>query len=394
MRHPLLLMAVLAGFGLVLAPSGGSFADSGEAYPSKIALGEALFHDPNLSKNRSQSCSTCHAPGAGFVDARQADLVGSDVSLGDDGQSLGGRNAPTAGYAALTPPFSKGSDGEYRGGFFWDGRARTLEDQAGGPPLNPVEMGMPDKAAVISRLREDPSYDRSFRVLYGRSVFQDDETAYSAMVNALAEYERGPEFSSFDSRYDRYLRGEEKLTDQEELGRVLFFSQQFTNCSICHEVRGPNGLKDAVFTNHKYFNIGVPANPRLAAGTAGAAKPDLGLAENPLVAGEPTARGKFKVPSLRNVAVTGPYMHNGVFRDLRSVVLFYVKYNSIKKSRQINPETGQEWGAPEVPDNLAMEQLTAGPALDDKRVDAIVAFLKTLTDRRYEPLLTQEKLKQ
>lgn len=387
MRHPLLLATVLAGLGLALGPSGGSFADGGETYPSRAALGEALFHDPDLSKNRSQSCSTCHAPDAGFADARQIEHIGNDVSLGDDGRSLGGRNAPTAGYAALTPPFSKGNDGDYRGGFFWDGRARTLEDQAGGPPLNPVEMGMPDKAAVVSRLREDPSYDRSLRMLYGQNVFQDDETTYSAMVNALAEYERGSVFSPFDSKYDRYLRGEEKLTDREELGRVLFFSQQFTNCSICHEVRGPKGLGDAVFSNHKYFNIGVPANPRLASGTTG---PDTGLAQNPAVLGEPAARGKFKVPSLRNVAVTGPYMHNGVFRDLRTVVLFYVKYNSIKKSRQINPETGQEWGAPEVPDNLAMEQLTAGPALDDKRVDAIVAFLKTLTDRRYEPLLTQE----
>ncbi|MFB9947925.1 cytochrome-c peroxidase [Rhizobium puerariae] len=388
MRHPLLRTAVLAGSILAFWPSGGSFADGGEAYPSKAVLGEALFHDPNLSRNRSQSCSTCHAPGAGFADVRQTEPVGNDVSLGDDGRSLGGRNAPTAGYAAQTPPFSKGSDGAYRGGFFWDGRARTLEDQAGGPPLNPVEMGMPDKAAVVSRLREEPAYDRAFRVLYGEGVFRDDETAYSAMVNALAEYERGPEFSSFDSRYDRYLRGEEKLTDQEELGRVLFFSQQFTNCSICHEVRGPKGLEDAVFTNHKYFNIGVPANPRLAAGAVG---PDTGLAQNPAVAGNPTARGKFKIPGLRNVAVTGPYMHNGVFKDLRTVVLFYVKYNSIKKSRQIDPETGREWGAPEVPDNLAMEQLTAGPALDDKRVDAIVAFLKTLTDRRYEGFLTQDK---
>ena len=89
------------------------------------------------------------------------------------------------------------------------------------------------------------------------------------------------------------------------------------------------------------------------------------------------------------VAVTGPYMHNGVFKDLRTVVLFYVKYKSKKPSRQINPETGQAWDAPEVPDNIAMTELTSAPALDDKRVDAIVAFLKTLTDKRYEHLLPE-----
>jgi len=80
-------------------------------------------------------------------------------------------------------------------------------------------------------------------------------------------------------------------------------------------------------------------------------------------------------------------MHNGVFNDLRTVILFYNKYNSKKKSRQINPETGQRWAAPEVAENIDMEKLESGPALDDKRVNALIAFLKTLTDKRYEPLL-------
>ncbi|MCA2375749.1 methylamine utilization protein MauG, partial [Agrobacterium genomosp. 3 str. RTP8] len=140
----------------------------------------------------------------------------------------------------------------------------------------------------------------------------------------------------------------------------------------------------------KYFNIGVPAN--MAVRAVNGSKPgavDLGLAQNPDVGGDPAQRGKFKVPTLRNVAVTGPYMHNGVFRDLRTVVLFYVKYKSKKPSRQINPETGKTWDAPEVPENIAMTELTSAPALDDKRVDAVVAFLKTLTDRRYEHLLPE-----
>lgn len=368
-----------------------SSAHSAEDYSTLEKLGAALFHDPNLSMNRTMACSTCHMPAAGFSDARDSEKIGHAVSLGDDGRSLGDRNTPSAAYAKFSPSFGKNEAGEYVGGQFWDGRAYSLEDQAGGPPLNPLEMGMPDKAAVVDRIRENSDYASAFGTQFGDTVFNSDDEAFSAMSKALAAFERTDEFSSFDSRYDRYLRGEEKLTDQEELGRVLMSSTQFTNCNTCHEIRGQSGLTDGVFTNHKYFNIGVPANRAVRA--ANGSTPDavdLGLAQNPAVAGDPAQRGKFKVPTLRNIAVTGPYMHNGVFKDLRTVVLFYVKYKSKKPSRQINPETGENWDVPEVPENIAINELTSAPALDDKRVDAIVAFLKTLTDKRYEHLLPQD----
>jgi cytochrome c peroxidase len=388
------MISVLAACVLTLLPVGigtVEHAHSGEDFATLEKLGAALFVDPNLSMNRTMSCSTCHMEALGFTDGRETDKVGHDVSLGDDGTSLGDRNVPTAAYAKFSPPFGKNAAGEYVGGQFWDGRASTLEDQAGGPPLNPIEMGMPDKGTLIKRLKENPDYVAAFGTQFGGEVFQSDDAAFAAMAKALAAFERSDTFSTFDSKYDRFLRGEEKLTDQEELGRVLMSSTQFTNCNTCHEIRGSNGLSDGVFTNHKYFNIGVPANRSVRA--ANGSKPDavdLGLAQNPAVADNAAQRGKFKVPTLRNVAVTGPYMHNGVFKDLRTVVLFYVKYKSKKPSRQINPETGQTWDAPEVPENIAMTELTQAPALDDKRVDAIVAFLKTLTDRRYEPLLSKQ----
>ncbi|MBB3946479.1 cytochrome c peroxidase [Rhizobium skierniewicense] len=380
-----ILTLLLSGIGRVDPAHGGDDLSTREK------LGAALFVDPNLSKNRTMSCSTCHMEALGFTDGRETDKVGHDVSLGDDGTSLGDRNVPTAAYAKFSPTFGKNAAGEYVGGQFWDGRASTLEDQAGGPPLNPFEMGMPDKLTLIKRLKENPDYVTAFGTQFGGDVFTSDDAAFAAMAKALAAYERSDTFSAFDSRYDRFLRGEEKLTDQEELGRVLMSSSQFTNCNTCHEIKGANGLSDGVFTNHKYFNIGVPANKAVRA--ANGSRPDavdLGLAQNPAVAGDPAQRGKFKVPTLRNVAVTGPYMHNGVFKDLRTVVLFYVKYKSKKPSRQINPETGQAWEAPEVPENIAITELTAAPALDDKRVDAIVAFLKTLTDKRYEHLLSND----
>ena len=384
--------AIVAAFAVLPASGFGlSTAHSGENYATLDKLGEALFHDPDLSMNRTQACSTCHMDASGFVDARQNGALGHDVSLGDDGLSLGDRNAPSAAYAKFSPPFGKNEAGEYIGGQFWDGRASTLEDQAGGPPLNPLEMGMPDKATVVSRLKGNPDYVAAFGTQFGGDVCKNDDDAFAAMTKALAAFERSDAFSTFDSKYDRFLRGEEKLTDQEELGRVLMASSQFTNCNLCHEIRGPKGLEDGLFTNHKYFNIGVPVNTRVRG--ANGSKPgtvDTGLAQNPAVAGDPAQRGKFKVPSLRNVAVTGPYMHNGVFQDLRTVVLFYVKYKSKKPSRQINPETGETWAAPEVPENLAMTELTAAPALDDKRVDAIVSFLKTLTDKRFENLIPKD----
>ncbi|MCK8483617.1 methylamine utilization protein MauG [Aliiroseovarius sp. S2029] len=357
------------------------------AFDSLEELGEALFFDVNLSKNRTQSCATCHDPENGFVDPRETD-VGRAVSLGDDGISLGDRTAPTAAYAKFTPDFEQLDKKAWRGGMFWDGRAAGLAGQAGGPPLNPIEMGMPDEASVVARLAENNDYVASFKALFGDAIWDDDAAAYDAMTQAIAAFESTDLFSPFDSKYDRFLRGEVKLTDEEELGRVLFFSEQFTNCNLCHQLRPSPIAKDETFTNYEYHNIGTPVNETVRAAN-GVKGPDLGLLANPDI-DTADAGGRYKVPTLRNVAVTGPYMHNGVFKDLRTVVLFYNKYNTLDKDRQINPETGKPWAMPEIPQNLAVTELIHGPALDDKRIDALVAFMKTLTDARYEHLLEDQ----
>lgn len=353
-------------------------------------LGEALFFDANLSENRTQSCSSCHSPDHAFTDPRETPAAGGAVSLGDDGTSLGDRNAPTAAYAKFSPRFGKSAKpGLYHGGQFLDGRAADLAAQAGGPPLNPVEMGMPDQASVVERLKENPAYVSAFDKFYGKGVLNKPAKGYAAMTKAIAAFEETPVFAPFDSKYDRYLRGEVKLTDQEELGRVLFFSQQFTNCSLCHQLNTQGGTPGETFSNYEFHNIGVPKNE--AARAAAGLKPDsrdMGLAQNPQLKGKDkkAQAGRFKVPTLRNVAVTGPYMHNGVFKDLRTVILFYNTYNTKNPARHINPETGQPFGPPEVAENMSVKELETGPALDDKRIDALVAFLKTLTDKRYENL--------
>lgn len=373
MRHAAPLAAVFLALSALV-----SGAPAQEAPPANdaalTALGETLFFDTDLSRNRTQSCGTCHDPAHGFADPR-----GGPVSLGDDGVSRGVRNAPSASYAASIPRFGKDAKGNPVGGQFWDGRAATLDEQAGQPLLNPVEMAMPDKASVVARLKEKPAYVEAFRARFGPDVFGDDERAFAALAEALAAYERSPAVSPFDSRYDRYLRGDYTMTPQEELGRVLFFSNQFTNCGQCHKLT-PNGGAGETFSNYRFHNIGTPANAALKTPV------DHGLRARKGFRGK-RHDGQFRVPGLRNVAVTGPYMHNGVFKDLRTVILFYNKYNSSAPARQVNPETGAVWDGPEVAGTLSLKELESGPALDDRRIDALVAFLRTLTDARYEPLL-------
>ncbi|MBX2830502.1 MAG: methylamine utilization protein MauG [Rhodospirillales bacterium] len=362
-------------------------AASQSPFSDLSALGEALYFDPNLSANRTQACATCHEPSMAFRDPR-IDIADGAFSLGDDGVSLGDRNAPMAAYAKFSPKFHVREDGVAVGGQFWDGRAADLAEQAGGPPLNRIEMGMPDKASVVSRLQEDEDYVAGFTALFGDDVWSDTDAAYGAMTRAIAAFEQEDEqFAPFDSKYDRFLRGDYKMTPQEELGRVLFFSQQFSNCNTCHMLKSSPTAEGETFTNYEFHNIGVPRNVATrSANNKDVDFTDNGLLDNPLI-NDPAYRGKYKTPSLRNVAVTGPYMHNGVFADLETVVRFYNKYNSRAKANQTNPETGKAWGVPEIEDTISLKELEQGDALDSKRIKAIVAFLKTLTDARYEPLL-------
>ncbi|WP_323665268.1 cytochrome-c peroxidase [Aliarcobacter butzleri] len=354
----------------------------------KEDLGRILFFDVNLSKNRTQSCATCHNPDAGFVDDRD-NGVKKMASLGDDGKSLGDRQAPTASYAKFSPTFHfDEKTKKYVGGQFWDGREVTLEAQAGGPPLNPIEMGMSDKKAVVDRLKENSLYVDSFKKIFGADIFKNDDKAYEAMTIAIASFERTDEFSPFDSKYDRYLKGEYDLTPLEDLGKSIFFSNNNNSCANCHVLKGED-KEGETFTNYQYHNIGTPANNELRAKN-GVKAIDEGLLANSNVS-DVAQKGKHKVPTLRNVAVTAPYMHNGVFKDLKTVVEFYDKYNN--KDRNIDPETNKPWDEPEVKDNISLQELKANK-LTDRKVEALVAFMKLLTDKKYEHLLEEQEKKE
>lgn len=352
-----------------------------EIQEEKVALGKVLFFDKNLSKNRTQSCATCHNPEAGFVDDRD-NGIGAMASLGDDGHSLGDRQAPSAAYAMFSPKFHYDKkEKSYKGGQFWDGREDSLAGQAGGPPTNPIEMGLPSKEFAITRIQENSYYSQTFKKLYGSDIFEDTNKAYSKMAKSIEAFEQTKEFAPFDSKYDRYLNSQYDLTPLEDLGRSLFFSQDNNSCASCHLLKKEDA-KGETFTNYEYHNIGTPINHALRAKN-GVKAIDVGLLNNPLV-DDKKELGKYKVPTLRNVAVTAPYMHNGVFKELKTVVEFYDKYNN--KERILNQETNKPWDKPEVKDTINLDDLKAKKQ-NDRKIEALVAFMKILTDKRYEHLI-------
>jgi cytochrome c peroxidase len=356
-----------------------------ESLGTREELGSALFSDRNLSFSRKQNCMSCHSPELAFTDPRALGEIQGAVSRGGDGRSFGDRNSPTLSYAHMTPPFHIFGDREASGGMFWDGRARTLEDQVRDPIVNPVEMGMPDDASIVSRLRESADYRAAFAALFGDDVLTNTPRAIAALKSALAAFLRTREFSPFDSKYDRSLRGEATLSDTEIRGRDLFFSKDGSGCNRCHSSAAVAGVRGEAFTNFGYVNLGVPKNATVRRlNRSDAQRIDHGLMENP-AAKRSGFDGKFKVPTLRNIAVTGPYMHNGVFQELRTAILFHQRY-SASDIAKTNPETGNRWDAPEVETNVADADLRA-QTLADSDIDALIAFLKTLTDRRYEVLV-------
>ncbi|MGV1098587.1 cytochrome-c peroxidase [Thiovibrio sp. JS02] len=350
----LLGATVLAGSALAAQQGGGA------QQSDIVRLGHMMYMDVDFSYNSTQSCQTCHHPRSGFADPTNSqDPFHTVVSTGADGVSKGGRNAPTSSYAGYSPALHKDpATGAWVGGMFWDGRATgltenladPLAEQAQGPPLNPVEMNMPSAAAVVEAVRNS-RYADLFIQVFGANAFANVSEAYDNIARAIAAFERSNSVQRFASSYDART-----LTAQESNGLALFEA----NCSKCHATTPANGAPVALFTNYSYENIGVPANPLLAGNPT-----DLGLGG---FLGDAAENGKFKVPTLRNVALTAPYGHNGYFPTLKDVVSFH-------NSR----DTGN-WPAPEVVENLNTTDV-GNMGLSDAEVDDIVAFLAALSDR-------------
>lgn len=371
------------------AAPGMSRADARRRALALRDLGAKLFADTSLSASGSLSCASCHVPGRAFGPAgAQAVELG-----GPAGASPGTRAVPSLRYLHAVPPFTRhffASDGDESfdngptGGLTWDGRVDRARDQAKIPLLSPIEMANASESTIVEKLRAAP-YTRELRALAAGGL------DLAVALEAIEVFQEDPaRFSPYSSRYDRVLAGAATLSPDEQRGLALFNDPKKGNCTSCHpSERGTNGSPPA-FSDFAMVALGVPRNPDIQA-NADSAYFDLGLcgpARTDLVA-KPDYCGLFRTPSLRNVAVRQNFFHNGVVHSLREAVAFYAtrdtdparwygraaggdprKFTDLPEIYWRNVETGPPFG----------RRPGETPALSDADIDAIVAFLKTLTD--------------
>lgn len=388
-------VGLLLVVGLLSACGGGgssgsdsrSASSSSTALSAQAALGERIFADTSLSASGQQSCASCHSASTGHAqdNALAAQLGGADLTL------QGGRASPSIRYLATNQAFAIAADGTPSGGFFWDGRASSLADQAGGPFLNPVEMAMPSKAAVVAKLAQ-ASYAAEFQRVYGADIFDRPDDAYERIKFSLQRYQlEDAAFRPYTSKYDAFLGGRTSLSDAELRGLALFNSPSKGNCAACHpSAKGSDGSLP-LFTDFSYDNLGVPRNPELAA-NADASSYDLGLCARST--GDLTGRtdlcGAFKVPSLRNVALRKALFHNGRFKTLKEALTFYVQRDLSPEKFYSRNADGSVNRYDDLPDAYKANVNTSeapynrrsgdSPALSDSEIDDVIAFLSTLTD--------------
>ena len=394
----------IAGLTLALSTTSGlaQTTTPTEGLSDLQRLGKSLFEDTRLSEPQGQSCASCHRPGHAFQGNNGSPVAA--VALGSRPDQLGTRKVPSLMYKSFSPPFGfykEVEDGKEKisakGGQFWDGRASTLAEQATGPMLNPAEMNNPSLDAVVAKVRSGPYADQATR-LFGAEVMADAALAMPKLADAIAAYESSAVFQPFSSRFDDWLRGTAKLTAEEKRGYSLFMDKKKGNCVACHagnpESHDPT---DWIFTDFTYDTLGVPRNPAIPA-NADPAVFDLGLCKRPgLAAMLPkeitldSLCGAFKVPSLRNVAVTGPYFHNGAITTLRDAVAIYATRDTNPKRWYPLTAKGKVDKVNDLPTayrgNLNVEEVPYDrkpgqrPRLSERDIDDLVAFLKTLTDK-------------
>ena len=314
---------------------------------ARVALGRKLYFEPRLSADNTVSCATCHDVSRGFTDQR--------ATSEGIGRAMGTRNAPTTMNAFLYQTL------------FLDGRVSSLEEQSGFPPINPVEGGHSNREAVLAAIAGDAEYQRMFRAAYGRAPNLDD------MERALGAFQRRLVFLS--SPFDRYLAGDENaISAQARRGWVLFNGKG--RCMSCHMLSPTNPLG----TDNLFHNVGVSARTQnfeelahraLAAlqqdgGTEAidrlALETEMGELGRFLVTKDYADIGAFKTQGVRNVGITAPYMHDGSMRTLWDVMDHY------NKGGETNPYL-----------DGGIEPL----ALTEDEIDALVAFMFTLTDERF-----------
>jgi cytochrome c peroxidase len=365
----------VAGFTMVLllVAVAGSVQAQGGLTPQE-QLGKLLFFDTNLSDPPGQACAVCHAPEVGWTGPDQAINAGGVVYEGAVPGRFGNRKPPASAYAGDSPNLNW--DGtKWVGGMFWDGRATgdvlgdPLAEQALGPFLNPAEQNNAGPQAVIDKVLASSYYE-----LF-QNVCASYTDKYECIGRAIAAYERSAEVSQFTSKYDYWLKGQAKLTGQEQRGLALFRGKG--QCAACHV--------EPLFTDFTYDNLGVPKNPmnpfyHMPYNPDGENWVDTGLGGFLQAAGYSETVwgpewGKQKVPTLRNVDLrpakkfVKAYGHNGYFKSLEEIVHFY-------NTRDV---PGAGWPPPEVAANVNTAEM-GNLGLNRGEELAIVAFLQTLSD--------------
>jgi cytochrome c peroxidase len=323
-----------------------------------VSLGDLLYNDTNLSNPIGQSCASCHAVNAGFDDPNSA----NPTSVGADGFSFGTRNSPTVSYSAHIPAPTQQGNGPQRaliGGLFLDGRAQSLEEQAKGPFLNTIEMGNATESEVIAKIANS-TYATEFELLFGESILDDTERSYNYVADAIAAFERTSIFSPFTSTFDQVQAGNANFTAAETRGQTIFNNKG--DCRRCHH--SDDGAE--IFSDFSFKNIGVPSNQQLPAFFADPNFVDLGLGAQ---SDNAMNNGEFRTSTLRNIANTAPYMHNGVFDTLREVINFY---NTRDTTFSQEPEVNQ---------NVDQGGRIGELGLTDNEIDDLVVFLGTLSDQ-------------
>jgi len=303
----------IAAASFMVHPASGQPPDRGSA---RIELGRKLFFDPRLSKDSTVSCASCHKPEFAFAD---------NVALSPGvGGAVGTRNTPTVMNTSA------------RTSMFWDGRAETLEDQAIFPIENPLEMALPI-AEALERINGDREYREQFQLAY------DGPATARTLGRALAAYQKT--LNTLDTPYDRYILGDDAaISEAAKRGRLLFIGKG--KCAECHSGED--------FTSDRFRNIGLYDEKTLT---------DRGRG---LITGNADEHGQFKIPSLRNIAMTAPYMHNGMFETLREVIGYYNEPDKV------------------VPHSVGRDATMNSPlGLSEAEMDDIEAFLLTLTDDRF-----------
>ena len=383
-------VALVSAMALSACGGGGNTAQevsvpAVQPLSAQAALGEKIFNDVTLSGSGRQSCASCH-------DASQAHAPANSLAIQLGGVLMdqqGRRTAPSINYLSFNTPFFFAADGTPTGGFFWDGRAASMQRQAAAPFVNAFEMANADVAAVVARLAK-ASYVAEFKRVFGDDILSRPDDAMDRMTLALAQYQKEDgDFRPFSSKYDEFLRGKTALSEQELRGLALFNSPGKGNCQACHPSAKSADGSFPLFTDFSYDNLGVPRNPVIQR-NADPAYFDLGLCERAELASRTDLCGAFKVPALRNVAKRQAFFHNGRFTTLKEALTFYVQRDtnpekwyprnadgSVRKFDDLPAAFKGNVNTTEVPYDRKPGD---APALTDAEIDDVVAFLRTLNE--------------